>query len=201
MTDGPALLGKHCHKESSEHHSQLAKHPSSPWPITAHPSTPTTPMEPPSPVPTEIATDLPIVELTPKEHMLGLHAAGIKVRDFAYKALPNSCKAPKVSDPVPSLIAAEWQGHSPSAALAFQGVIPHLSSDHTTLLDAIRWVHVCNDSAPSSWFSTLSPPTFSFAPNVTPDNFKSPGLAPPPCPPSCPVTCMPHVTCPENPEA
>ena len=59
----------------------------------------------------------------------------------------------------------------------------------------------CNGSAPSSWFSTLSPPTFSFAPNVTPDNFKSPGLAPPPCPPSCPVTCMPHVTCPEDPEA
>ena len=53
---------------------------------------------------------------------------------------------------------------------------------------------LCNDSAPSSWFSTLTPPTFSFAPNVTPDNFKSPGLAPPPCPPSCPVTCMPHVT-------
>jgi hypothetical protein len=60
---------------------------------------------------------------------------------------------------------------------------------------------LCNDSAPSSWFSTLTPPTFSFAPNVTPDNFKSPGLAPPPCPPSCPVTCMPHVTCLENPKA
>jgi hypothetical protein len=59
----------------------------------------------------------------------------------------------------------------------------------------------CNGSAPSSWFSTLSPPSFSFAPNVTPDNFKSPGLAPPPCLPSCPVTCMPHVTCPEDPEA
>jgi hypothetical protein len=59
----------------------------------------------------------------------------------------------------------------------------------------------CNDSAPSFWFSTLSPPTFSFAPNITPDNFKSPGLAPPPCLPSCPVMCMPHVTCPEDPEA
>ena len=46
MTDGPALLGKHCHEESSEHHSQLAKHPSSPQSITAHPSTPTTPVEP-----------------------------------------------------------------------------------------------------------------------------------------------------------
>jgi len=147
MTDGPALLGKHCHEESSEHHSQLAKHPSSPRSITAHPSTPTTPVEPPSPVPTEIATDLPIVELTPEEHMLGLHAAGIKVRDFAYEVLPNSCKAPEVSDPVPSLITAEWQGRSPSAALAFQSVVPHLSGDHTALSDAIRWVHVPFESS------------------------------------------------------
>ena len=147
MTDGPALLGKHCHEESSEHHSQLAKHPSSLQSITAHPSTPTTPVEPPSPVPTEIATDLPIIELTPKEHMLGLHAAGIKVRDFAYEALPNSCKAPKVSKPVPLLIAAEWQGCSPSVALAFRGVVPHLSGDHTTLSDAIRWVHVPFESS------------------------------------------------------
>jgi len=105
---------------------------------STHPLTPATPAEPPSPVPTEIATDLPIVELTPEEHKLSLHAAGIKVRDFAYEPLPNSCKAPEVSHPVPSLIAAEWQGRSPSAALAFRGVVPHLSSDHTALLDAIR---------------------------------------------------------------
>jgi hypothetical protein len=105
---------------------------------STHPSTPATPAEPPSPVPTEIATDLPIIELTPEEHKLSLHAAGIKVRDFAYELLPNSCKVPEVSDPVLSPIAAERQGCCPSAALAFQGVVPHLSSDHTTLSDAIR---------------------------------------------------------------
>jgi hypothetical protein len=62
---------------------------------STHPLTPATPAEPPSPVPTEIATDLPIVELTPEEHMESLHAAGIKVHDFAYKLLPNLCNGPK----------------------------------------------------------------------------------------------------------
>jgi len=49
--------------------------------------------EPVSPVPTEIAMDLPVVERTP---------------DFAYESVPNSCKAPEVFDPVPSLIATDW---------------------------------------------------------------------------------------------
>jgi hypothetical protein len=41
------------------------------------------------------------------------------------------------------------------------------------------------------------PPTFLFTPNVTPNDFRPPGLALHPCPPNCPVTCMPHMTCPK----
>ena len=72
------------------------------------------PPEPVSPVPTEIATDLPVVELTPEERRESLRAAGIKVRDFAHEsAMPNACKAPEVFDPVPSLIAADWHMRNP----------------------------------------------------------------------------------------
>ena len=71
------------------------------------------PPEPVSPVPTEIATDLPVVELTPEERRESLRAAGIKVRDFAYEPMPNACKAPEVFDPVPSLIAADWHMRNP----------------------------------------------------------------------------------------
>jgi hypothetical protein len=39
--------------------------------------------------------------------------AGIKVLDFAYKPIPNACKAPEVFDPVPSLIAADWHMRNP----------------------------------------------------------------------------------------
>jgi len=46
--------------------------------------------------------------------MEALHAAGIKVRDFAYEPFPNSCKAPEVFDPVPSLIAADWHMRNPA---------------------------------------------------------------------------------------
>ena len=113
------------------------KGPSSP--LAAHPSTPVTPQrirpnlalnttdatstdpsssshppEPASPVPTEIATDLPVVELTAEERRESLRAAGIKVRDFAYDSvLPNARKAPEVFDPVPSLIAADWHMRNP----------------------------------------------------------------------------------------
>jgi hypothetical protein len=108
-------------------------------PLAGHPSTPATPsrirrpdltlnsIDPPSidipepsfcpptesasPVPTEIALDLP---LTHEERMEALRAAGIKVRDFAYEPMPNSCKAPEVFDPVPSLIAADWHMRNPT---------------------------------------------------------------------------------------
>jgi hypothetical protein len=36
------------------------------------------------------------------------------VRDFAYEPMPNSCKAPEVFDPVPSLIAADWHMRNPT---------------------------------------------------------------------------------------
>jgi hypothetical protein len=47
------------------------------------------------------------LSLRHKERMEILRAADIKVRSFAYKLMPkqpNSCKAPKVFDTVPSLI-------------------------------------------------------------------------------------------------
>jgi hypothetical protein len=69
------------------------------------------PADPVSPVPTEIALDLP---LTHEERTEALHAAGIKVRDFAYEPFPNSRKAPEVFDPVPSLIAADWHMRNPA---------------------------------------------------------------------------------------
>ena len=137
-------LGKRRHEQSSERESQPTARPSSPLPAAAaaHPSTPATPTpirphlnldtidttltnipgptfthptEPPSPVPTEIATDLPVAELTPEEHLENLQAAGIKVRDYAYhEPLPNALKAPEVFDPVPPLIAADWHMRNPS---------------------------------------------------------------------------------------
>ena len=52
----------------------------------------------------------PVVELTAEDRRACLRAAGIEVWDFAYEsAVPNTCKAPEVFDPVLSLIAADWQ--------------------------------------------------------------------------------------------
>ena len=97
--------------------SPLAAHPSTPVTVTtpqrARPNlalnttdaTSTTepssahPPEPASPVPTEITTDLPVVELTPEERRESLRAAGINVRDFAHESVvPNACEAPEVFD-------------------------------------------------------------------------------------------------------
>jgi hypothetical protein len=36
------------------------------------------------------------------------------VRDFFYEPVPNSCKAPELFDPLPSLIAADWHMRNPS---------------------------------------------------------------------------------------
>jgi len=122
--DGPALLGKHRHRdeESSKHHSQPTACPSTPLSIVAYPLTPAIPplirpnltldtidttepfsshlAELPSPVLTEIAMDLPVIKLTPEDCMERLCTEGIKVHDFAYEPLPNLRKAPEVSDPV-----------------------------------------------------------------------------------------------------
>ena len=54
--------------------------------------------------------DLP---LTHEERMEALCAAGIKVRDFAYEPIPNSCMAPEVFDPFPPLIAADRHMRNP----------------------------------------------------------------------------------------
>ena len=139
----PSAQRKRRHEGSSEHDSRPSpkvtrRGPSSP--LAAHPSTPITPQrvrpnlaldttdttstdrptsshpppEPVSPVPTEIATDLPTIELTAEEHKASLLAAGIKVRDFAHESVvPNALKAPEVFDPVPSLIAADWHMRNP----------------------------------------------------------------------------------------
>ena len=82
---------------------------------STEPSSSSHPPEPISPVPTEIATDLPVIELTAKERREGLLVAGIKARDFAYESesVPNACKATEVFDPVPSLIAADWHMRNP----------------------------------------------------------------------------------------
>ena len=123
--DGPASLGKHRH---DKHHSQPITCPSTPPSVIAYPLTPAIPplirpnltldtldttepfsshpAELPSPVPTEITMDLPVVELTPEECMERLRAEGIKVHDFAYKPLPNLRKAPEVSDPIPLVFVA-----------------------------------------------------------------------------------------------
>ena len=66
--------------------------------IPSVPPLPNHPPEPVSPVLTEIATDLPGVDRTP---------------NFAYESVPNSCKAPEVSDSGPSLIAADWHMRNP----------------------------------------------------------------------------------------
>src|SRR5260221_9121503 len=68
---------------------------------STEPSSSSHPPEPISPVPTEIATDLPVIEPTAEERREGLLAAGIKARDFAYESesVPNACKATEVFDP------------------------------------------------------------------------------------------------------
>jgi hypothetical protein len=68
-----------------------------------------------SPALTEIALGI-IPEYTePKteEHIQAQKAAGIRVRDFAYKPQLTSSKAPDVSDPLPSLIATDWHMRNP----------------------------------------------------------------------------------------
>ena len=71
------------------------------------PPLPSYPLESVSPVPTEIATDFPVVGPTP---------------DFAYESVPNSCKAPEVFDSVPSLIAADW--HMPNPQKNYDWLMP-----------------------------------------------------------------------------
>ncbi|KAI0245415.1 hypothetical protein BJV78DRAFT_1158653 [Lactifluus subvellereus] len=71
-------------------------------PSTSHPL-------PPSPTPTEIIPDIELAEITAEDCMVALLTEGIKVRDFIYEPVPNSCKAPEVFDhPSPPLIAADW---------------------------------------------------------------------------------------------
>jgi len=69
--------------------------------------------EPASPATTEIAYDIIPVEQSAEEHVEGLQAAGIKVRDFVYEPMPKSSKAPEGFDPVPCLIAADWHMRNP----------------------------------------------------------------------------------------
>jgi hypothetical protein len=85
--------------------------------IDVEPSTVATPSRrpsashplPPSPTPTEIIPDIEPAEITAEDCMAALLAEGIKVRDFIYEPMPNSCKAPEVFDhPSPPLIAADW---------------------------------------------------------------------------------------------
>jgi hypothetical protein len=135
----PSPQRKRRHEDSSEHDSRSSpkvtcrgpsSHPSIPitpqrprpnlalnttdTPSTEPSSSSTHPPEPVSPVPTEIATDLPVVEPTTEECRESLLAAGIKVRDFVYEStMPNASKAPEVFDPVPSLIAADWHMRNP----------------------------------------------------------------------------------------
>jgi hypothetical protein len=68
---------------------------------------------PPSPVPTEIASDVEPKEITAEGCTANLLAEGIKVRDFVYEPVPNSSKAPEFFDPLPSLIAADWHMRNP----------------------------------------------------------------------------------------
>jgi hypothetical protein len=67
----------------------------------------------PSPAPTEIAPDVEQIEMTAQDHVATLLAEGIKVRDFIHEPVPNSCKAPELFDPVPSLIATDWHMRNP----------------------------------------------------------------------------------------
>ncbi|KAI0248221.1 hypothetical protein BJV78DRAFT_1237653 [Lactifluus subvellereus] len=68
---------------------------------------------PPSPAPTEIIPDVEPTKITAEDRMATLLAEGIKVRDFIHEPVPNSCKAPEVFDPLPSLIAADWHMRNP----------------------------------------------------------------------------------------
>jgi hypothetical protein len=68
---------------------------------------------PPSPAPTEITSDVEQKEMTAEDCTATLLAEGIKVRDFIYEPVPNSCKAPEFFDPLPSLIAADWHMRNP----------------------------------------------------------------------------------------
>jgi hypothetical protein len=60
-----------------------------------------------SPAPTEIAYEISHIKQLPEEQMVGLIAAGVKVRDFVHKPTPNALKAPEVFDHVPNLIALD----------------------------------------------------------------------------------------------
>jgi hypothetical protein len=51
--------------------------------------------------------------MTAQDRVTTLLAEGIKVRDFIYERVPNSCKAPEHFDPVPSLIATDWHMRNP----------------------------------------------------------------------------------------
>ena len=68
---------------------------------------------PPSPAPTEIVPDVELTGTAAQDHMATLLAEGIKVRDFIYEPVPNSCKAPEVFNPLPPLIAADWHMRNP----------------------------------------------------------------------------------------
>jgi len=116
-SDGSIFPRKRRHEESSEHGSRstastgpkvMCRGPSSP--LAVHSSTPVIPQRirlnlaldatstEPSPVPTEIATYLAIVEPTP---------------DLTYESVRTSCKASEVFDSVASLIAADWHMRNP----------------------------------------------------------------------------------------
>ncbi|KAI9463782.1 hypothetical protein F5148DRAFT_194916 [Russula earlei] len=100
--------------------------------------------EPVSPTPTEIALDLGDAPQTPEECIEGLRAAGIKVRDFAYEPMPNSCKAPEVFDPVPSLIAADWHMRNPRenhGLLTAKGLFRLIKIGWLSLADIRKHVH------------------------------------------------------------
>ena len=93
---------------------------------------------PPSPTPTEIAPDVEPTRIMAEDHMAILLAEGIKVRDFFYEPLPNSCKAPELFDPLPSLIAADWHMRNPQKN---QGL---LSGKELFRLVKLGWLSMTN---------------------------------------------------------
>jgi hypothetical protein len=130
--------------------------PSTLTPIDTTPSTPNISTgslshpPPPSPVPTEIVPDLEQIQMTPEDHIAALLAEGIKVRDFVHEPVQNSCKAPEVFDPLPSLIATDWHMRNPRrnhGMLSGKALFRLIKIGWLTLADVTKRVHVREFSA------------------------------------------------------
>ncbi|KAH9974352.1 hypothetical protein BGW80DRAFT_177052 [Lactifluus volemus] len=118
-------------------------HPISPGLSASHPM-------PPSPTPTEIASDVEQKEITAEDCVAALLAEGIKVRDFIYEPVPNSCKAPEFFDPLPSLIAADWHMRNPQknhGLLSAKALFRLIKIGWLSVTDVAKRVHAQEFSA------------------------------------------------------